>query len=179
MNKRLTTPAKLCINSASNLPNADTFPKNVLPDAFAVVSYGGSECRTRHINDNANPVWNACCYVGDALDVGGQITLTLWDDDTLEDEVMFTATHSIVEGGQTISLAGGGEVSLTFTPGPYLPYIFQGVEHRYPADYGLSECSEHGWQPEPSCANDQMVESSRLATSRFCVEPTLTDDTWW
>ena len=75
MNKRLTTPAKLCINGASNLPNADMFPKNVLPDAFAVVSYGGSECRTRHINDDANPVWNACCYVGDALDVGGQITL--------------------------------------------------------------------------------------------------------
>jgi len=97
MNKRLTTPAKLCINGASNLPNADMFPKNVLPDAFAVVSYGGSECRTRHINDEPNPVWNACCYVGDALDVGGQITLTLWDDDTLNDEVMFTAKHSVVE----------------------------------------------------------------------------------
>ena len=69
--------SELCINGASNLPNADMFPKNVLPDAFAVVSYGGSECRTRHINDEPNPVWNACCYVGDALDVGGQITLTL------------------------------------------------------------------------------------------------------
>ena len=33
--------------------------------------------------------------------------------------------------------------------------------------------------PEPSCASDQIVESSRLATTMFAVEPAVTDETWW
>jgi len=33
--------------------------------------------------------------------------------------------------------------------------------------------------PPPSCARLQIVESSRLATSRLPVAPTETDEMWW
>ena len=108
----------LCIESATSLPNSDSWPKNPKPDAYAVVqdAQQSALCQTASKEDYNGPAWNHCC---EDVTMAQVDRVVVFDKDMFANEQIASGLGlTLVPGTQVVAMTHG-TITLTFTP--YMP----------------------------------------------------------
>ncbi|XP_076147247.1 perforin-1-like [Alosa pseudoharengus] len=93
------------------------------PDPYAKLFYGHIHYQTHHVQDNANPHWNAYYNLGHVAATHG-LRIEVWDKDLQHDDHLGRCTVFLHEGSHTHSCGldkgGGFSFSYTLTCDKYL-----------------------------------------------------------
>ena len=107
---------RACALQAADLPDADTWPKDVRPDAFVkIAASDGATCQSPTVDNSRAPRWDFCCEIG-VPGASSDLIFTIFDEDLVLESEAIGYAHARVPGEE-----GTRWLSLVSSDGDYRP----------------------------------------------------------